>query len=450
MKSIKFYIMLSLASACLMITGCKKFLDEKSDATLVVPTSLTDLQGLLDDSFTMNVSTSSFGDASSDAYFLPEDIYNSRIDRYKDIYRWVPLLYNYPNDWSCDYNSIYVSNVCLERLQKINESSATKIDRDNIRGAALFFRAFYILDLLQEFGKAYDNDSSKTDPGVVLRLNADFNQPSTRATVQECFDQVIKDTREAMTLLPADAVKPLRPSRIAAYALLARTFLFTQKFDSSLKYATLSLTLKNDLLDYNSLNATASVPFKPFNKEIIFYTQMNGYHGTFSTSKAKIDSFLYQEYQDEDLRKQVFFTSSTGYKSYKGSYAANRNLFFSGLATDELYLTAAECKIRLGDVPGALEYLNSLLSNRFKTGSFIPITETGSDKLLNIILNERRKELLFRGIRWADIKRLNKIGSQIILQRKISNEVIQLLPNDKRYALPLPNDIILQTGIRQN
>ena len=98
----------------------------------------------------------------------------------------------------------------------------------------------------------------------------------------------------------------------------------------------------------------------------------------------------------------------------------------------------------------ALNYLNSLLIKRFKTGNFIPVTATNSNDALDIILSERRKELIFRGLRWPDIKRLNRLGNQIILRRKIAGEIIQLLPNADYYALPLPADIIKQTGLKQN
>jgi starch-binding outer membrane protein, SusD/RagB family len=63
---------------------------------------------------------------------------------------------------------------------------------------------------------------------------------------------------------------------------------------------------------------------------------------------------------------------------------------------------------------------------------------------------ERRKELTMRGLRWIDIKRLNKEGAGIVLKRLIGDKTYTLQPNDPRYALPLPADIILNTGMQQN
>lgn len=66
------------------------------------------------------------------------------------------------------------------------------------------------------------------------------------------------------------------------------------------------------------------------------------------------------------------------------------------------------------------------------------------------ILEERRKELILRGVRWGDIKRLNVIEPTIALTRTVGNEMYQILPNSPRYALPIPNDEIVMSGIEQN
>jgi hypothetical protein len=65
-------------------------------------------------------------------------------------------------------------------------------------------------------------------------------------------------------------------------------------------------------------------------------------------------------------------------------------------------------------------------------------------------LQERRKELTMRGLRWIDIKRLNKEGGNITPKRFVDDKLILLPPNDDRYALQLPADLILNTGLQQN
>ena len=95
--------------------------------------------------------------------------------------------------------------------------------------------------------------------------------------------------------------------------------------------------------------------------------------------------------------------------------------------------------------------LNTLLVKRWATGSFVPLTAVDNNDAINKILLERRKELLFRGLRWIDIKRLNVEGRNIILKRKLPDgTIVSIAPNSNYYALPLPKDLIDLTGMPQN
>ena len=94
--------------------------------------------------------------------------------------------------------------------------------------------------------------------------------------------------------------------------------------------------------------------------------------------------------------------------------------------------------------------LNELLVKRWKAGTFIPFSASTKEEALQIIKEERRKELLFRGLRLADIKRYNRDGDAITLTRTIGGEAYSLPPNDLRYAIAIPEDIIKQTGMPQN
>jgi hypothetical protein len=176
---------------------------------------------------------------------------------------------------------------------------------------------------------------------------------------------------------------------------------------------------------------------------------MNGHVTSHSPPRALIDTTLYESYMDDDLRKSAFFTASNGYHKFKGSYTRS-NTFFTGITTAEMYLISAECYARLNDVDNAMEQLNTLLLNRISSGNFIPVTAVDQTDALNTILEERRKELIFRGLRWSDIKRYNEMGASITLHRLIDGVTYTLAPNANYYALPLPDDIIRITGMQQN
>jgi len=434
--------------------SCKKFLNKPSDNSLAVPSTLNDLQGLLDDGDEMNEhGTPSFGEAYADNYFLPPATYAALRNELQETYTWMPHDYIAPNDWSYAYLPVYNSNYCLDILPGIPVTTANVSLWNNIKGSALFIRAYYFLQLSWVYSKAYDSAMSGADLGIVLRLTSDFNVKSVRATVSETYDRILTDAKESIQYLPDLPAHPYRPSKAASYGLLARTYLSMRQYDSAFKYANLCLGKQNSLLDYNDggINVGANVPFQPFNQEMIFYTSMNSINSSIATNISKTDTSLYDSYDSNDLRKQIFFRLSSGYERFKGSYASSVSNLFSGIAVDEMYLTRAECYARAGDVTGAMADLNTLIRKRWNnTVPYIPFTAGSSTEALNKVLTERRKELLYRGLRWMDIKRLNKEGANIVLTRNINGNLVTLPPNDNRYALPLPSDIISETGLPQN
>jgi hypothetical protein len=454
MKNLIISIGISLLT---VLSSCEKYLDKKSNSALVTPQKLEDFQGLLDDGAIMNIRTTpSYSESSTDDFFLLPATYTSLTEGNRNYYAWQPYLYNFSNDWSKAYLAIYNSNLCLDELPGIATHSGNQQAWDNIKGSALFYRAFYFAHLLWTFTKAYDEQSSTTDLGIVLRLGSDFNIPSVRSSVQQSYDRVLEDAKTAITFLPAHPQHVYRPSKAAAYALLARVYLSMRKYPQAALYADSTLQLKNQLMDYNgdsdiNGNISAAVPFKKENKEIIFYTEMNTTFGLHVPARAKIDTLLYSSYDVNDLRRTAYFRANAGYQQFKGSYAANASLFFSGIAVDEVLLIRAECRARTNQIPEAMEDLNTLMKKRWRnTISYPEITADDAMEALNKILEERRKELIMRGVRWMDIKRLNKDNRAIVLRRNIEGRIISLEPNAAYYALPLPYDIINITGLQQN
>ncbi|MBX2954429.1 MAG: RagB/SusD family nutrient uptake outer membrane protein, partial [Leadbetterella sp.] len=87
---------------------------------------------------------------------------------------------------------------------------------------------------------------------------------------------------------------------------------------------------------------------------------------------------------------------------------------------------------------------------RWKKNTYVPYEFTEKDSALNIILTERRKELVFRGLRWPDLKRLNRDGANITLTRKVDGEMHTLPPNDPRYAIAIPEEVIELSDILPN
>ncbi|MFC0774071.1 RagB/SusD family nutrient uptake outer membrane protein [Terrimonas alba] len=438
-------------------TSCKKYLDEKPDSKLAVPSTLSDLQALLDFSFRMNLKrTPTFGEASSDDYFLLDETYNNFDQEKQQIYTWSRNDYNFQNDWSIAYEPVYNSNFCLETIDNIPLTASNADQWNTIKGSALFFRSYYFLQLMWVYAKAFDETTANTDLGIVLRLNADFNIPSVRSSVKDCYERISNDAKQAALHLPDHPSHPFRPSKASAYGLLSRAYLSMRIYDSALLYADRCLQIKNTLMDFNAdtdvdPDLSSSVPFKRFNKETIFYTEMNATFFINDPYYAKVDTTLYNSYPEHDLRKTAYYKPNSGFRQFKGNYTGDEYFYFTGIATDEVWLIRAEAHARVGSINEAMNDLNTLLKTRWKnTEPYTPYTAASVPEALAIILSERRKELHGRGLRWMDIKRLNKEAANITLKRIINGQVYSLAPNASYYALPLPADIIQLTGIPQN
>ncbi len=215
-------------------------------------------------------------------------------------------------------------------------------------------------------------------------------------------------------------------------------------------YAGACLDLHDSLVAYASLDTTATVPFDASNEEIIFQSFLLLYGIQYD---ALVSPELYQQYQPNDLRKNIFFEEREDSTIiFKGRYSGDRfSRLFSGVATDEVYLIRAESRARLGDIPGAMDDLNTLMENRWKAGTYISFASTTTEEALELILTERRKELAFRGLRWTDLRRLNQEPQYAKeLSRTVNGEVFNLPPKDPRYILPIPLQEIELTGIAQN
>lgn len=451
---------LTLVSALMILitfTACDKYLDIQSNDSQIVPKDLVSLQKLMDNSSKMNVKIAAYGEASADDYFIKQTTYDALADFNKKVYTWKNDQAVFGNDWANCYEPVYISNLVLDQLKKIETKPEEEGTRDQVLGSALFYRANQYLSLLWTFAKAYSPATASTDLGIVLRNSSDFNEKSIRSSVKVCYNQVIGDLRKAVTLLPDHAVHVMRPSKATAYGVLARTYLSMAKYDSAYYFSDKVLQIKNDLLDFNNpaeVNLLSNFPFARFHKETIGYFQMTVIGTLDNYANIMADTLLYNSYVNDDLRKQAYFlTDFSPYVSAKGNYSGQPPFgtpLFGGLATDELYLIRAECLARSGKLTEAQADLNILLMKRYKTGTFEPYQLTNQQAVLQLILKERRKELFLRGVRWSDIKRLNLEGANISLKRKIDGKEFLLAPNANRFALPLPIDIIRKTGIPQN
>jgi tetratricopeptide (TPR) repeat protein len=438
---------------CLPTCNKKEFLDKNPSSRIVVPKTLDDFQALLDNHAILS-ETPVLGELSADNYYLLMPFWQALKDHERNIYTWQHEIFRsdeHIGDWEKPYQQVFYANVVLDGLPPVPQESNEVLRWNQIKGIALFIRAYAFYNLAQLFCPFFDENitPSENEFGIPLPLKPNIKATLKRANLTDTYNRIIIDLSEAIRLLP-DALPAEflnRPSKPAAYALMARIYLSIRSYDKALKYADSSLNLYNTLIDYNEVSTTRALPFGRLNEETLYQSTMLT---TTNVLKALVvpsciaDSNLYRSYDINDLRRYIFFGGTADLPTLKGGY--NGTIFlFSGLATDELYLIKAECLARSGAFQESMNVLNTLLEKRYKTGTFMPLTASDEEAALELILNERRKELPFRGLRWSDLRRLNKEGYNITLQRKLDKNYI-LPPNDRRYVLPIPHTVLNLNG----
>lgn len=438
-----------------MFQSCgKKWLEAKPDKLLTVPGTIKDFQALLDNTiqvFNIN-QAAGLAEISSGDFYITFATWGSLFNvQERSAYIWASTenFYNKEKsiDWVNGYQRILNANLILEGINKIKPATSEQQNWNNVKGSALFFRAFDFFNLAQEYCVAYNANTASKDLGLPLRLEYDVNVQVKRSKLQQTYERILTDLQEASTLLASKPLYKTRPSKEAVYGLLARIYLVMENYGQAGKYADLALQIQSELMDYSKLSSAVSNPISMFNTEVIFHSSFN--YGIFNPSRLTVEPSLYNEYEVEDYRRQVFFAVNANGVTFKGNYTGDRSLF-GGLATDEMYLIRAEAEARNKELILALADLNHLRRSRWK-GICHDLISSDPNVVLDLVLKERRKELVFRGLRWTDLRRLNRDARYAVaLTRILDGTVHTLYPNDKRYVFPIDEEEIRLSGIEQN
>ncbi|PZV77565.1 SusD-like starch-binding protein associating with outer membrane [Algoriphagus aquaeductus] len=438
MKNINYTI---IAFALIVISGCTGFLDERPNKGILIPTTAEDIRALLDNDTDLNV-VPAFGLLSSDDLVINDQGWGSLSSpSEQNAYIWNEEVWagEASADWARLYRVIFVSNIALEQAELLPASEEVS----KLKAEALFHRAHAHFMLAQVFSPAYFQGVTDQELGIPLRLNTEILERSPRIPLRDYYKVVINDLEIAFESLPMSEPLKTRPSKLTAKALLARVYLTMGMYDLAEEAANWILERPEvSLLNYQDLNPSTTYPFVVYNSEVIFNSVILSHsYASVGNVNVWINPELYQRYEEGDLRKVLFaIPRANGGISFKGQYTG-RAARFGGIALDEMYFIKAECLARKNDSVGALKTLNDLLKTRYKVGSFSGFEGLSGINLLKKVLEEKRKSLVYRGINWIDLRRLNfEPAFQRTIERKISGVTYRLTPLSKKYVLPIPDN----------
>ncbi|MFA5668623.1 MAG: RagB/SusD family nutrient uptake outer membrane protein [Balneolaceae bacterium] len=343
-----------------------------------------------------------------------------------------PSSSSYSGFWNSLYHYILQTNNLITSIEKL-QADGVDGNFDDIKGQALTARAMMYFDLVRLYGQPYTmNKDAYGVPNITEPLDA-AAQP-LRATVEENYNQIISDLTAATPLL-SKSKKNGYLNFYANEALKARVYLTM----GTAHYGK-ALTAAEEVINSPSYSLYSNASWvdswkTQFGSESIFelavypseadlgtgslsfYLRRLG-HGSTSASGQFIASDYYLNRLGEDatdVRWGVMSRDELG-PTHLGSvykYSGSVNLEGDGKATatavnikvirlSEMYLIAAEAALPT-DKPKAVQYLNEI---RKRAPALAPATV--GTITLDMILDEKSKELFSEGQRFFDMMRLGR------------------------------------------
>ena len=381
--------------------------------------NLTDFENATKGLYSRFRTSGYYGSSSGAAsiYFIPDVIsddviINSNGRRSREtFYDW---RYDEDNSsqtfWATAYSVIQRANLILEKIDALDDSP----EKTNYRGEALAARGIAHFDIAKLYADSPANASGSL--GIPFVTSTDATLLPGRNSLEETYTNILSDLNSAYDLINEDNGRG-RLNKNAVAGLLSRVHLFRGDYDAVITNADrvsgVSETVRDRVFNMWKDDEEGSVLWKllitePDNVSLGVAWLQESPDGI--RSEYNVDFGLYQLYNDDDIRKDVYFETSafSGVEynhiiKYRGRLSGNANeVDAKALRYSEVLLNKAEAHSEKGQDGDALASLDGLRSNRY--ANFMSGNETGQ-ALKDAIALERRLELAFEGHRFFDLKR---------------------------------------------
>lgn len=468
-----------IAALALTLVSCNDYLDTvQSKGNDEVLTTSKQVEALFANSDIFNTSAT-LNLYASDDYGLTTDIYDML--GYVDENIINGMTWNVTdvaanqygdNAWDTEYSKVFTANLIITSIDEIKD--LTEANRTEYLAQAHMMRATAMWNLVNTYCLPYSAETAGS-PGLPLKTTTSYEEDVTRATLQQTYDFILDDLKEAEKTNNTGiaANKRWAVSKPAVEALMARFYLFTQDYATAAQYATEALKCSDAQLDdYNELGFRPAEVALDGEMQTVNYSPLYRYGDNqvanykenylsqyFSCNNTLIpsESLISLYDQDTDLRFKQFFNKYALWEEGIGGFGDDilYHKFYermqAGPTVPEMLLTKAEALARSGNWQEAMNYVNQLRQARIdKNADNIELTAEDQQDAVEKILEERHREMPFI-MRWFDIRRLayNEVTyDDVTLERDfygVSDNAVDyseldhyVLPvKSKRYAQPI-------------
>lgn len=421
------------------LSACSKYLDVKPKG-VIIARSINDFEAILNDVDIVNAGgiyhPLTVTDDVADLALTPQDQQSVP----SNLYFWRPYINmssEKPDIWLDFYYSIANLNVITEGV--MDAENGTEQRKRQVYAEAMVGKAYCYYHLLSFFAPAYDKATAAGNYGVPIVVSTDISVPTpARPSLEQAMQQLTGDLLAAIPDLGNTNTHIARATKWAAYGLLSRLYLGMGEYDKALQYAD-SVIEKGgfSIVDYSQFAGAGALPASNSSPEEVYVRYMNNV--TFRYS----DDLLSKYDTARDLRIRLFARRNIAadpralvYSNFQ-QYNPNRGITYA-----EILLNRAECLARKGDVAGAMEIVNEdIRRKRFRPADYAPLTAADKEAAIGQVLAERRRELAFKGVRWSDIKRLDRENRIPAIKRYAADRVTvleTLEPQSLRHTFQIP------------
>jgi hypothetical protein len=409
-------------------TGCKKFVEIGTPSTQIVASNVFS-DGAAATSAQTVIYTSMYKNQESYNLALYTGLLGDELKNYSSSLTQIQYYtnslaaVNSPGPWATAYNYIYEANAIIEGLNKNTEVPLTV--RRQLTGEAQFVRAFWHFYLTNLYG----------DIPIITTSNYLVNAVKSRSPQAQVYQQIISDLKDASNLLNSKYVdatdsiqtsERVRPTKWAAQALLARTYLYTGDYANAETQAT-SVISNTTMYWLPKLDSV----FLANNGEAIWqistplpntFNTWDGAQFILKTTprSSSISTFLFNSFESGDLRKTHWIgtlkvnASNIYYfpNKYKSSTASPLVEYTMVLRLAEQFLIRAEARAQQGNLLGSSGSISDLNAVRARAGLGGYAGSQDKASVLAAILHERQVELFTEwGHRWFDLIRTSNINT---------------------------------------
>lgn len=363
-------------------------------------------------------------------------------------------------DEDCYYHNYAIISTCNLILENVpTATNCTQAEREEVMAYARVKRAASYFRLVNFYADTYQPTTASSTLGVPLITSADVNAPYYQATVAEIYEFITNDLLTALPALPDKGLTILHPGAGAAHALLSRVYLQMMDYDNALAQAQEALKINDRLTDWNAIYdqyaniVEDSTSYTNIPSQDDFESVENYYfcHGNGSPNYGQNDLNLPQErgqkVEEGDAQFAVRWKLRTVNQDtyYKGMTMGYHNK--AGVSTPEVYLIAAECTARKGDITTAMQLLDKVRVTRIRPDKYQPSSATNLREAIEKIRLTKDNEGLNSMFPFADAKRFNAEGTYARTLTKVyEGQTLTLSPTSHLWTMVFPAGAVKNHG----